>query len=296
MKIFLTGASGFLGDSLRNFLLMDEANNIVPLVRKKDDSRGVYWDYEKREIEKESLEGADVFVHLAGENISGRWTAEKKRRIRDSRIKGTKFLCEVLAELSSPPKVMLCASGVGIYGDRGDEELTEDSKTGEGFLADLGREWESASSVLSDNGVRVAHLRSGLVLSKKGGALKRMLLPFKLGFGGVLGSGKNYWSWISLLDWLRACEECIKNEKFSGPVNFVSPHAVTNNEFTKTLGKVLKRPTFMRVPVFVLRLLFGEMAEEALLASSRVVPKKLMDNGFRFSHPKLFEFLKQELS
>ena len=296
MKIFITGASGFLGNSLGNFLLMDEANNIIPLVRKKDDSRGVYWDYEKREIENGKLEGADVFVHLAGENISGRWTAEKKRKLRDSRIKGTKFLCEVLAELSSPPKVMLCASGVGIYGDRGGEELTEESQTGEGFLADLGRDWESASSVLNDKGVRVLHLRSGLVLSKKGGVLKKMLLPFKFGFGGALGSGKNYWSWISLVDWLRACEWCIKNEELSGPVNFVSPYAVTNNEFTKTLGKVLKRPTFMRVPVFALKLIFGEMAEEALLASSRVVPKRLMDNGFRFSHPKLFEFLNQELS
>lgn len=295
MKVFITGASGFLGDSLKDFLLMDEANNIIPLARKKDDSRGVYWDYEKREIENGRLEGADVFVHLAGENISGRWTAEKKRKIRDSRVEGTKFLCEVLAELSSPPKVMLCASGVGIYGDRGDEELTEDSQTGQGFLADLGREWEGASSVLSDKGVRVVHLRSGLVLSKKDGVLKKMLLPFKLGFGGALGSGKNYWSWISLLDWLRACEWCIKNEGLSGPVNFVSPHAVTNNEFTKTLGKILKRPTFMRVPVFSLKLIFGEMAEEALLASTRVVPKKLMDNGFRFSHPKLFEFLNQEL-
>ncbi len=296
MKIFITGASGFLGNSLGNFLLMDEANNIIPLVRKKDDSRGVYWDYEKREIENGKLEGADVFVHLAGENISGRWTAEKKRKLRDSRIKGTKFLCEVLAELSSPPKVVLCASGVGIYGDRGDEELTEDSQAGAGFLADLGRDWESASSVLNDKGVRVLHLRSGLVLSKKGGVLKKMLLPFKFGFGGALGSGKNYWSWISLVDWLRACEWCIKNEELSGPVNFVSPYAVTNNEFTKTLGKVLKRPTFMRVPVFALKLIFGEMAEEALLASSRVVPKRLMDNGFRFSHPKLFEFLNQELS
>lgn len=296
MKIFLTGASGFLGDSLGNFLLMDEANNIIPLVRKKDDSRGVYWDYEKREIESERLEGADVFVHLAGENISGRWTSKKKRSIKDSRIKGTKFICEVLAELSSPPKVMLCASGVGLYGNRGAEELTEDSLPGQGFLSELGREWESASNILSDKGVRVVHMRSGLVLSQKGGVLKKMLLPFKLGLGGALGSGNNYWSWISLIDWLRACEECIKNEELSGPVNFVSPHAVTNNEFTKTLGKALKRPTFMRVPVFALKLLFGDMAEEALLSSAKVIPKKLIDSGFRFSHPKLLEFLKQELS
>ncbi|MCY2968095.1 MAG: TIGR01777 family oxidoreductase, partial [Planctomycetota bacterium] len=232
------------------------------------------------------LNDLDAVVHLAGENIAGgRWNAQRKARIRDSRGQGTLLLAEALAQLPKPPKVFISASAIGYYGDRGDEVLTEKSQPGTGFLADVCREWEAGAEPLRKKGVRVVNLRFGVVLSKDGGAIKQMLTPFKFGVGGILGNGKQYMSCLSLDDVVGIVQFALTHESLSGPVNAVCPTPLTNYEFTKTLGRALGRPTILPLPAFAARIALGEMADPLLLASDRVVPEALMTAGYKFLHP-----------
>jgi uncharacterized protein (TIGR01777 family) len=289
MNILVTGSTGLIGSALVPFLTTG-GHRVVRLVRSKPKpgAAEVHWEPEAGNIDTAGLAGLDAVVHLAGENIAaGRWTSAQKARIRNSRVNGTRLLCESLARLAQPPKVLLCASAIGYYGDRGQEILQEDSPPGSGFLAEVCCEWEAATAPAAQRGIRVAHLRNGLVLSPAGGALAKMLLPFRLGAGGILGSGKQYWSWITLDDVVGAIHHALITDTLQGPVNVVAPHAVTNREFTKTLGSVLARPTLFPVPAFAARLAFGEMADELLLASTRVEPKQLLATGYTFHYPEL---------
>ena len=295
MKILITGASGLVGSALSP-KLKDE-HQIITLVRTvAGNENEVQWNPEKEIKGVEKLEGIETVIHLAGENVGdGRWTEEKKKRIRDSRIIGTKVLCDALLKISQPPKTFISASAIGYYGNRGDEILTEESSNGDGFLAKTCVEWENASNGLKEKNVRVVHARLGIVLSKNGGALEKMLMPFKFGLGGKLGDGKQYFSWIVVDDVIDAIEFLISNETISGVVNLTAPNPVTNKEFTSTLGKILSRPTFFTVPQFALKLALGEMADVALLASQRVIPKRLQNAGFNFKFPELESALKHTL-
>lgn len=289
MKVLLSGSSGLIGSALSSSLAGKEAQ-VAHLVRAKaaGTTPQVLWNPVARVLDPKQLEGFDAIVHLAGDPIAkGRWNPEKKARIRDSRVKGTRFLAESLAARSSPPKVFACASAIGIYGDRGEGLLTEDSAPGSGFLAEVGRDWEGACEPAARRGIRVVNLRFGVVLSPKGGALPMMLPPFRLGLGGILGTGRQWMSWVSIEDVTGAIQHALSNEAVRGPVNVVSPHPVTNREFTKTLGRVLRRPAVLPVPALAVRLLFGELADEALLASARVEPKRLQATGYRFKHAEL---------
>jgi uncharacterized protein (TIGR01777 family) len=247
-------------------------------------------------VDTGGLEDMDAVVHLAGENIaSGRWTAERKRRIRDSRVRGTRLLADSLARLKEPPKVLVCASAIGYYGNRPEETVNEDSSSGSGFLPEVCREWEKATKPAEESGIRVVGTRFGIVLSPSGGALAKMLLPFRLGAGGKIGSGQQYMSWISLDDAIGAIDHALVTESLAGAVNVVAPRPVTNSEFTKTLGQVLRRPTLFPMPAIAARLLLGEMAEELLLASIRVEPARLLATGYKFRHPDLEGALRQLL-
>jgi uncharacterized protein (TIGR01777 family) len=247
------------------------------------------WDPVKREVDSAGLEGFDAVVHLAGENVgSGRWTAARKAAVRDSRVNGTRLLCDTLAGLARPPKTLVCASAIGIYGDRGEDVLTEESPPAAGFLPGVCREWEAASGSAARKGIRVVALRIGMVLSPKGGALSRMLPLFRAGLGGVIGGGRQYVSWVALDDLPLILLHALQCGDLSGPVNAVAPRPVTNREFTEVLGKVLSRPTPLPVPAFALRLAVGrEMADALLLASARVVPRRLEETGYQFRFPEL---------
>jgi uncharacterized protein (TIGR01777 family) len=281
MKVAITGSSGLVGSALVSTLL-DGGHQVIRLKRPVD------WDPERVTVDSSVFAEANAIVHLAGENIaSGRWTAARKARIRDSRVKGTKLIAQTAAALDPPPRVLVSASAMGYYGNRGAEILREDSPAGTGFLPDVCREWESATDAATRKGIRVVHLRTGLVLSEKGGALRRMLLPFKLGLGGRIGSGDQYWSWISLDDLCGAIVHCLQADTLHGPVNVVAPAAVTNVEFTKTMGRVLGRPTIFPMPAFAARLALGEMANELLLSSARVEPAKLLASRYIFRHTEL---------
>jgi hypothetical protein len=238
-------------------------------------------------IDTSGLQGVEAVVHLAGENIAERWTAAKKANIRDSRANGTRVLCEALTGLTPLPKVLVSASAIGYYGDRGAEVLTEDSASGSGFLAEVCRAWEVATEPAHQRGIRVVRLRFGVVLSAAGGALAKMLPPFRLGLGGTLGSGRQYMSWIALDDAVGAIHHAVVTEPLQGPTNAVAPQPVTNQAFTKALGSVLRRPTLLPLPAFAARLIFGEMADELLLASTRVQPAKLQASGYSFRYPEL---------
>lgn len=296
MKILISGASGFIGTTLLH-KLNKAKHEVWKLVRKKNglNKNEIYWDPAKNEIAAEKLNGFDVVIHLAGESIVGRWNPEKKKKIRESRIQGTTLLANTLASLTSPPHTFLSASAIGIYGNRGEESLDENSPPGTGFLAEVGKEWEAASKPLKDKGVRLIHYRIGIVLSLEGGALQKMILPFKLGLGGTLGNGKQWMSWISLEDLLRGILFCIENKQISGAVNATAPSPVRNDEFTKTLGKALHRPAFLPAPAFALKLALGEMADELLLAGAKVIPQKLIQNGFSFQDSNLESALKNIL-
>ncbi|HEY9868105.1 MAG TPA: TIGR01777 family oxidoreductase [Candidatus Obscuribacterales bacterium] len=286
MKILVSGASGLVGSALVP-VLVARGHTVVRLVRSAAQAGegAVVWDPLGEKLEAGDVEGFDAVVHLAGEGIATkRWTEEQKALIRDSRVKGSGIIARTLAGLASPPAVLVCASAVGYYGDRGDEILVEESPPGKGFLADTCRMWEEASQPAADKGIRVVRLRIGVVLSGKGGALKLMLPPFQLGLGGPLGAGRHYMSWISLEDLVGVIECAITDKRLSGPVNAVAPNPVTNLEFTRILGEVLRRPTIFPVPPFALRLMFGQMADEVLLASQRVVPNKLMGIDYSFRH------------
>src|SRR5262245_61154437 len=281
MKIAVTGSSGLVGSALVSSL--ENTGHDVVRLKRPD-----HWDLETRTVNTSAFSGANAVVHLAGENIaSGRWTAARKARIRDSRTIGTKLIAETISRIDPPPHVLVSASAIGYYGDRGDELLREDSPSGTGFLADVCRQWESATDAATRKGIRVVHLRIGLVLSEKGGAIGKMLLPFKFGVGGKIGSGHQYWSWISLEDVCGVIVHCIQAPALHGPVNTVSPSPVTNLEFTKTLGRVLGRPTIFPLPAVAARLALGEMADALLLASARVEPTKLIASRFVFKHKEL---------
>jgi hypothetical protein len=262
-----------------------------------DADREIHWDPDAGKIDAQELNGIDAMIHLAGENIAGhRWTKEFKEKILKSRADGTRLLCHALAKLEMRPSVLVSASATGYYGNRGDELVNESSPNGSGFLAEVCREWEAATKPARDAGIRVVNLRIGPVLSPKGGALAKMLPPFRAGLGGVIGSGKQYLSWITLDDMVSAIEFVLQSEQIRGPVNAVTPDAVTNYEFTKTLGRVLSRPTIFPMPAFAARLAFGEMADEMLLGGIRVEPRTLVSAGFKFAYPQLEPALRHLLS
>jgi uncharacterized protein (TIGR01777 family) len=297
MKILISGSHGLVGSALIKSLATD-GHEVIRLVRhaRTVGAAEIEWQPDKALIDKEQLEGLDAVVHLAGENIAeGRWTAEKKRAILDSRVKGTALLSETLATLRTPPAVFLSASAIGYYGNRGDELLTESSTPGNDFLADVCQQWEKAASPAAEKGIRTLLARFGIILAENGGALAKMLTPFQMGIGGRIGNGKQWMSWIALDDVVGAIRFMLLDQSVNGPVNFVAPFPVTNAEFTKTLGSVLSRPTFLPIPAFGVRLAFGEMGDALLLGSQKVEPAVLKARGFSFTLPRLEFALKHIL-
>lgn len=295
LRVAVTGSSGMIGSELVRRL---EAEGHTPLRLVRRPPRGVgeaEWNPEGGRADGAALEGVDAVVNLAGENVGERWTDERKRRIRASRVDATRKLAETLAGLSSPPKVLINASGVGVYGDRGDERLDEMSTHGDDFLARVVRDWEASTEPARAAGIRVTLLRYGVVLSARGGALAKMLPPFRLGAGGTMGSGRQWMSWISLDDAVDLIMRALTDEALAGPVNAVAG-SVTNAEFTRTLGRVLGRPTLMTVPTFALKLAFGEMAAGTVLVSQRVEQRRLMQLGYSFRHPELEGALRAALA
>jgi uncharacterized protein (TIGR01777 family) len=297
MKILISGASGLVGTHLIP-TLKAKGHEIYKLVRKTTQSSDeIQWDAEKgfSKSGQAKLENFDAVIHLAGDNVaSENWSDEKKRRIKDSRVVGTKTLVNAFKETKNPPRIFVAASAVGFYGDRKDEVLTEDSSEGEGFLTEVCTAWEDEIEK-AETFARVVILRIGIVLAENGGALEKMLTPFKLGIGGHIGSGKQWMSWISLDDLIKVIHFALRNEYLSGVVNAVAPNPVTNKEFTKTLGKVLHRPTVLLIPAFAIKLMFGEMGKTLLLEGTRVLPKKLEDAGFEFQFSNLEEAMKYVL-
>jgi hypothetical protein len=286
MKIAVTGASGLVGAALVP-ALEAAGHEVVRLVRRRPAStQELEWDPQAGTIDAAGLAGIDAAVHLSGATIGRRWNAARKDQILESRVASTRLLAETLSALDPRPTALVCAGGIGIYGDRGGEILTEESELGSGFLADVGRAWESACEPVRTTGIRVVNLRAGIVLARKGGALGRLLTPFKLGLGGRVGSGKQWWSWVALDDVVAAIRFSLEGD-IAGPVNLVSPNPVTNAQFTKALGKALQRPTFFPFPAFAAKAMFGEMAEEALLTGQRALPAKLLDAGFSFEYAEL---------
>jgi uncharacterized protein (TIGR01777 family) len=286
MNILVSGSTGLIGSALISFL-EKEGHGIKRLVRKEPTSENqIFWNPGSK-MDSSKLEGFDAVVHLAGESIMGRWNDEKKAKIRNSRVEGTKSLAEGLASTSKSPRVFVCASAVGYYGDRGNELLKEDSPPGTDFLAESCREWEAATGAASTKGIRVANTRFGVVLSDKGGAVKQMMTPFRLGLGGKIGSGNQYWSWIAIDDVVHGINHVLQNETLQGPVNFVSPNPLTNEEFTRIFAKVLHRPAIFPMPKFAARKAFGEVADALLLASQRAEPTKLLESHYPFRYPEL---------
>jgi uncharacterized protein (TIGR01777 family) len=282
-RILITGSSGLIGTASIPALEKDGIEITRFLRQPPSEPTGSFLT---GPLNPESLSGFDAVINLGGEPVAGRWTPAKKKRILESRIAGTLQLSSALALANPIPRVMISASAIGYYGDRGDETLTEDSRSGDGFLAEVCRQWESATKSASDAGTRTVQMRIGVVLSARGGALKEMLLPFKFGLGAKLGSGKQWLSWVHIADLVGAVHHILDNP-INGPVNLVAPNPVTNAEFTQTLGAVLSRPAFLRLPSPVARLIFGEMADGVLLAGQRVKPAKLEASGYLFQYPEL---------
>jgi uncharacterized protein len=278
--------------------LSDRGERVARLVRStvRDGENEVRWDPERGELDADRLGELrpEAIVHLAGESIDGRWTEERKARIRDSRVRGTRLLSETIAALSPRPRVMVCASAVGYYGDRGEQVLDEQSGAGSTFLAEVTEAWEAAAQPAREAGVRVVNARFGIALSPDGGALARMLRPFRLGLGGPLASGRQYMSWIALDDVVGAIEHALVTDALEGPVNVTSPEPVTNRQFASKLGRVLGRPAVLRVPRFALRAALGELAGE-LSGGQRAVPRRLLAAGYEFRHPRLEEALRRML-
>ena len=295
--IAVTGGSGLIGTALIQHLMRGHYR-ITRLVRHSAGPGELQWDPAGQRLDPAALEGIDAVIHLAGENVGARWTAARKRRIRESRVSGTRLLSETIARLGRPPRVLVSASAVGIYGDRGDEILTEASAPGDAssdFLVSVSQQWEAAADAARTAGVRAVHPRFGVVLSPAGGALKKMLLPFRLGLGSQVGRGSQWLSWISIDDAVGVVHHALETDTLRGPVNAVAPNPVTNRDFTRTLGRVLQRPTPFTAPAGALRLVLGEMAEETLLASARVLPAGLLRSGYEFHHPDLESALRHVL-
>ena len=293
-RVLVTGGTGLVGTALLP-ALAEDGYSVSLLSRSKSGSGSqeagvtrLAWNPEAGELDAEGLEGVDAVVHLAGDGIAtGRWTRAKKKRIRDSRVEGTRMLCEALAGMKRRPKVLVSASAIGYYGHRGDSMVDEQASPGQGFLPEVSEAWERATRPAVEAGIRVVNLRIGIVLSRDGGALQKMLLPFQLGLGGIVGHGGQYWSWVSLDDLVGIIRHALANDSLHGPVNAVAPGSVTNREFTKALGRVLRRPTLFPLPAVVARVMLGEMANGLLLASARVAPVRLMESGYRFQHPEI---------
>jgi len=297
MIVAITGSTGLVGKALIHALEAD-GHTIRRIVRRASggSAKDILWDPKAGTIDVSPFAGVKAVVHLAGESVAKRWTAAVKKEIRDSRVLGTTLLCKTLASLAVKPAVLVSASATGYYGDRGDETVDESSPPGQGFLASVCQEWEAATAPARDADIRVVNLRIGVVLSPKGGALAKMLTPFKLGVGGMLGDGRQYFSWITLNDLVRAIQFALAAAAMGGPVNAVAPHPVTNREFTKMLGRVLGRPTIFPMPAFAARLVLGEMADEMLLGGARVMPRVLSAAEFEFAQPQLESALRHLLN
>lgn len=282
MNILITGSTGLIGTALTDYLA-SMGHVVYPLVRNKDIDCPFYWNPSEHIIHLDESISIDVVIHLAGENIAdSRWNKKKKKLIVESREQGTKLLCEALVKLSHKPELLISGSAIGFYGETTNNIVTEDSLPGTGFLSEIAKKWEAATQVVENSGIRLVHMRTGIVLSPNGGVLKKMMLPVNLGLGGIIGSGQQYMSWVSINDMLHIIEFIIANRQISGPVNMVSNTPVTNYEFIKTLGKILHRPTVIPFPAFMAKLLFGEMAEPLLLSSTRVNSIKLEQAGYRY--------------
>jgi len=297
MKVMISGAGGLVGTAL-SATLSQHGHEITPLQRRAaaaGSPGGPWWDPRSGQIDLQGAGPVDAIVHLAGENLAGRWTQRKKEAIWKSRVEGTRLLCTAIARMPQPPSVLVSASAVGIYGDRGDELLDEESKAGHGFLSDLAKEWEAATAPVRERGIRVVHARLGIVLTPRGGALARLLPVFQLGLGGPVGNGRQYWSWVGLDDAVAALERMLVDRAFAGAYNVVTPHPVTNSEFTRILGRVLHRPAVLRIPAPLVRLGFGEMGEAMLLSGARVLPRRLEQSGFVFHQPTLESALRHLL-
>lgn len=295
--IAITGSSGLIGTALKAFLTTG-GHTVSPVVRSRtNDKSAIYWDPAKQEIDAQAFEGVDVVIHLAGAGVADkRWDEAHKQLVLESRTQGTALLAKTLAGLKRKPRVFLSASAIGIYGDRGDELLTEDSAAGQDFLAHVCTQWEDAAQAAKDAGIQVIHPRIGLVIAGQGGLMERMLTPFKAGLGGKIGDGSQFMSWIALDDVLGALYHLMFQPNLVGPVNITAPNPVTNADFTKTLGQVLHRPTLMTVPAFAIRAAMGkEMADATALISQRVAPTVLQSSGFRFDYPNLKDALAHEL-
>jgi uncharacterized protein (TIGR01777 family) len=292
MKVLVTGSSGLIGSALIESLSAN-GHEAIRLLRKESAEGLPFWNPEQGVIDSGDVTGIDAVVNLAGCSIAdGRWNERKKTRILSSRVGGTRLLAEFFAEAAHKPSVFVSASAVGFYGERGEDVVDESSGPGPGFLAEVSRQWEESTAPAVKAGIRVVNMRLGIVLSASGGALKKMLLPFKMGLGAVVGSGKQYMSWVSIVDVVKMIQFVMAKDSIRGPVNLVSPTPVSNYEFTKMLGRTLHRPAVLRMPAFGARLAFGEKAKELLLSSTRVRPGKLMDAGYRFRHPELEETLR----
>jgi uncharacterized protein (TIGR01777 family) len=294
MKLAVSGVSGLIGSALVP-ALRAAGHDVIALVRREPAGPSeVGWDPEGGSIDAGALEGVDAIVHLAGENIGKRWTAKTRERVLASRVQGTRLLAETAAHLELRPSVLLCASATGYYGDQGDQLLTEASPRGRGFLADVVAAWEHAAEPARAAGIRTVHLRQGIVLSRQGGALAKLLTPFRLGAGGRVGSGRQWWSWVGLEDVVSAYLFALE-QPLVGAVNLTAPGVVTNRDFTKALGRALHRPTVLPLPSFAVKALFGQMGEEMLLGGQRVQPAALIAAGFAFGRPELDAALEQAL-
>lgn len=293
--ILISGASGLIGPALLGALRTGGRATKRLVRRPATRADEVSWYPDRGEIDPRAMDGVDAVVNLAGENLSQRWTSSARRRIRDSRIQSTMLLARAMAQANPRPRVLVSASAMGIYGTHRDDPIDESASLGDDFLASVCKDWESAAKPAAEAGVRVAFSRTGLVLARDGGVLAKILLPFRLGLGGTLGSGRQWMSWIALTDIVGALRFMIDHESLAGPVNVVAPNPVTNAEFTDVLGRVLGRPTFTTVPAFALKLALGQMAEDTALASQRVVPRRLNDAGFHFELPALEAALRREL-
>ena len=295
MNILLTGSSGLIGRALTKHLA-SKGHHIYPLHRGPSSEKTHYWFPEESRIHLDNEIKLDAVIHLAGENIAdSRWSQKKKDRILNSRAQGTRLLAEAISELKDKPELLISGSAIGYYGDTGDNTVDENSSRGEGFLSDVSSQWEMATQAAEDAGIRSIHLRTGIVLSPDGGVLQKMLLPFNMGLGGVVGNGKQYMSWISIDDVVHIIDHMLNDEQLSGPYNLVAPQPVTNYNFTKSLGRVLHRPTIAPLPAFAARLMFGEMADALLLSSSRVSSIRLNDIGYEFIDNTLEHTLKHLL-